>query len=759
MKLLFILSATWWVSALGLSAAAEPSAKDRAFFEAKVRPLLIKHCYECHSEAEDAQKGGLLLDRESGWLKGGDTAKAVVPGNLKASLLIKAVAYTDPDFEMPPKYQLEEREIAILKKWVRDGAAGLAKDLGETAFSQLGDQEVIFEKAKDHWSFQPVKKVDPPKAADPAWNENPIDRFVFAKLEEKGLSPSPAADSRTLLRRLNYRLTGLPPMDLAGADTDAVNYEERVDELLASPRFAEQFARHWLDVARYADTSSSGTKTPYYYPFAFTYRDYVIDSFHEDKPFDQFVREQLAADLMGLEVDDPTLAALGFIAVSPVFNQTGDFVDDAIDVTTRGLLGLTVSCARCHDHKFEPVPTADYYSLFGVFQSLERPLPWEFEALPEIGGYETDSKTLADYKEKRQRIDDRITKAGETKRGNRARALTIRQTDLAELLLFHDGAPARAMIAPERKKPVEPVVLIRGEPGSKGDQVPRRFLKILDPEQAPFSHENSGRLDLAQKIVDPENPLTARVYVNRIWSMLMGDPIVNTPSDFGIEGEAPSHPELLDYLAMRFIEDGWSTKKLVRLVVTSKSFQQSSLNREEAEAVDPENELLWRANRTRVRIEELRDSLLAVSGQLDLRMRGRPGEIWGENYTRRRSIYTYVNRFNLDPTLRNFDFPSPQQTQGSRTENIVSPQALFLMNSPFMIDQMNSLIEEMNFSESESREQRITRLYQRVLQRPPTPLQFERMERFINIEEGRGIDPWPLLAQSLCMSNEFLYID
>ncbi len=752
-----IISLAGGMLALTSLSAAEPTAKQTAFFEAKVRPLLIKHCYECHSEDEGAQKGGLLLDRESGWLEGGDTGKAVIPGNIKASLLIDAVAYTDPDFEMPPKYQLEDHEVNILKKWVRDGAVGTAEDMGETEFSQLGNQEIIFEKAKDHWSFQPVKKVVPPQVANDSWNENPVDQLLYATLEEKGLSPSPQADSRTLLRRLNYRLTGLPPVEVT--DGDAMDYNERVTELLASPRFAEHIARYWLDVARYADTSSSGTKTPYYYPYAFTYRDYVIESFHEDKPFDQFIREQLAADLMGLDEDDPTLAALGFIGVSAVFNKTGDFVDDAVDVTTRGLLGMTVSCARCHDHKFEPVPTADYYSLYGVFQSLQRPAPWEFDELPEITGYEADPATLADYEKKRQVIDAKITKAGDAKGGNRSKADTIRQTDLAELLLFHDGAPARAMAMPDGKRPVEPVIYIRGEASSKGERVPRRFLKILDPEQEPFSAENSGRLDLAEKIVDPGNPLTPRVYVNRIWAMLMGDPVVNTPSDFGIEGEAPSHPELLDYLATRFVEEGWSTKKLVQLIVTSKTFQQSSLHREEAAAVDPGNEFFWRSNRTRLRIEELRDSLLAVSGQLDLRMRGRPGEIWGVGYTKRRSIYTYVDRFNLDPTLRNFDYPSPQQTQGSRTENIVSPQALFLMNSPFIIEQMDALVAEMNFEESASREQRITRLYERTLQRPPTASELVKVERFIEIEEGRDVDPWPLLAQSLCMSNEFLYID
>ncbi|MDF1658391.1 MAG: PSD1 and planctomycete cytochrome C domain-containing protein [Verrucomicrobiales bacterium] len=751
------------VVSLPRSLEAQPDGEmsGTEFFERRVRPLLVKHCYECHSEAEGSQKGGLLLDRESGWLDGGDTGKAVVPGNLGDSLLITAVGYADPDFEMPPKYQLEAHEVKIFEKWVRDGAAGPAEDMGETEFSQLGDQEVIFGKAKDHWSFQPMKKVTPPKTADPAWDENPIDQFVFAKLKEKGMTPSPTADHRTLIRRLSYKLNGLPPTKEEIATKDLNAY---IDTLLESPRFGEHVGRYWLDVARYADTAityRADTKTPHYYPYAFTYRDYVIDAFNHDKPFDLFVKEQLAADLLGSKEGDPTLAALGFIAVSPYRNMSHDFVDDVIDVTTRGILGMTVSCSRCHDHKFEPIPTADYYSLYGVFNSVNRPEPWKLDEFPIIKGYGRSPEEVADYQKLKTEIDQKIKKAGDSvkKGNNRSIREEIEQTDLAELLLFHEGGPIRAMSVSEKAKPTEPAIFIRGEVSSKGDRVPRRFLKIIDPEQKPFNPKNSGRLDLAGKMVDPENPLTARVYVNRIWAMLMGDPIVDTPSDFGLQGEAPSHPELLDFLALKFIEDGWSTKKLVRFIVTSKTFQQAGLNREEMVAIDPENEFLWRANRTRLRIEEIRDSLLAVGGQLDTRMRGRPGQIWGEEYTKRRSVYGYVNRFNIDPTLRNFDFPSPVQTQGSRTENIVSPQALFLMNSPFMVEQAASLISAVSLGEIDDRGERIEIIFARALQRSPTPGEIEKVERFMEIEESRDVDPWPLLAQSLLMSNEFLYVD
>ncbi|MEC5126914.1 PSD1 and planctomycete cytochrome C domain-containing protein [Verrucomicrobiales bacterium BCK34] len=743
-------------------AHAQPKGKmsGTEYFEKHVRPILVKHCYECHSEAEEAQKGGLLLDRESAWLEGGDSGKAVVPGSLEASLLITAVVYEDPDFEMPPKYKLEDSEIELLKKWVGMGAPGPAEDMGDTEFSQLGNQEVIFEKAAGHWAFQPVDAPAPPEVENKAWNAHPVDRFIFAKLAENGLTPSPQADARTLTRRVSYALTGLPPRD---EDTFEKSPEALIDDLLASPQYGEHVGRVWLDVARYADTASTyrpDTKTPHYYPYAFTFRDYVIDAFNSDKRFDQFVKEQLAADLIVSENRAPELAALGFLGVSPHRNKSHDFVDDAIDATTRGFMGMTVSCSRCHDHKFEPIPTADYYSLYGVFNSVNRPEPWDINEFPVIDGYDPDEKLVADYKAQNQAIQKKIKDAGASKKGNnRSVAEAIKQTELAQLLVSHDGAPARAMSVSEREKPENAFIFVRGEPANRGDRVPRRFLKILDAAQPEFTRANSGRLELAEKIIDPENPLTARVYVNRIWGMLMGDYIVDTPSDFGLQGEAPSHPELLDYLAAEFVENGWSTKYLVKLIVTSKTFRQSSRTVEASVEVDPQNQLYWRANRKRLRIEELRDSLLALSGQLDPRMHGRSGQLWGDEYSKRRSIYGFVNRFNQDTTLRNFDFPSPMQTESKRTENIVAPQALFLMNSPFVIEQSEALVASLEFDEKLDGPSRISAIYEEVFHREPVANEVKQVERFVEIEEGRNVQPWSLVAQSLFMSNEFLYVD
>lgn len=754
------------MASLGSVVANPSAAVDDAgveFFERQVRPILVSQCYECHSESEDKQKGGLLLDRESGWLEGGDSGKAIVPGNVEASLLISAIRREDEDSAMPPKHPLGDEDLKLLEQWVQRGAPGPADDMGETDFSRLGDQEFIFGKAADHWAFKTVDAVEPPKVEINAWNQHAIDRFVFSRLQEEGIKPAPPASPRNLTRRLFYDLTGMPPQTSAEYDKAA---EELIEELLDSPRFGEHFARMWLDVARYADTADSyraDTKTPHYYPYAFTYRDYVIDAFNADKPFDQFIREQLAADLMGLADDAPELAALGFLGVAPQRRMGEDFVDDVIDATTRGFLGLTAACSRCHDHKFEPIPTADYYSLYGVFASLDRSEPWKLEKFPLIEGYEPTAEQVADFETQLAAIDKEIKAAGDKKKGgnNRSVADTIRQTKLAQLLLTHDGAPARAMSISDLKRPVEPVIFIRGEARQRGEAVPRRFLKILDPGQVSFNDKDSGRLELANKIADPENALTARVFVNRVWGALMGSYLVATPSDFGLQGEAPTHPELLDWLAADFVANGWSLKHLVRTIVSTRAYQQRSAVSEDKNLaeLDPENRLYHRGKLKRLEIEEIRDSVLAVSGELELRMRGRSGELWDTDYTRRRAVYGYINRFNVDPVLRAFDFPSPSRSQESRTESIVAPQALFTMNSPFVIDQSLALIERLDFQVGTTREQRIDAIFQAILNRPADEVEHERVNRFADIEKGRKVSPWPLVAQSLFMSNEFLYVD
>lgn len=763
-----------------VDARAADNDKGTVFFEKKIRPLLIKHCYECHSEEAEERQGGLLLDRRSGWIEGGDTNKAVIPGQPNASLLIRAVRYADENLQMPPDEKLKPEQIKLLEQWVRLGAPGPNNDRGETEFSRLGDQEYLFGLADDHWAFQPVNSTTPPEAANQRWNENAIDQFVFAKLAENELTPSAETDSRTLIRRLTYDLTGLPPtmsdveQFVEAADKDrAAAVDELVNQLIDRPAFGEHLGRMWLDVARYADTDSAyrpDTRTPHYFPFAFTYRDYVVDSFNKDNPFDDFVKEQFAADLIGFKPGDAEMAALGFLAGGPFANRDPlESLDDLIDVTTRGFLGVTAACARCHDHKYEPVPTKDYYSLRGVFASLVRVKPLDEKKQPLVPGYEPTEAEVADYEAKRAAIESKVTKAGKSKAKNNNRSISqkIRETELAELLLFNHGAPARAMRVMERPKPLEPVVFIRGDAGSPGEQVPRRFLKIVDADQTPFPDDSSGRLQLAERIVDPTNPLTARVFVNRVWGYLMGSHIVDTPSDFGLQGSAPTHPKLLDWLAADFVKNGWSIKHLVRTIVLTQTYQQKSDFRTDAARVDSQNRLLWRASRKHLSIEAIRDSLLSVSKQLDPTPRGRAGQLWSEGYTRRRAIYGYINRFNLDPTLRAFDFPTPVQSQPKRDESIVAPQTLFTMNAPFVIDQTVAITQTSEFRECTTDEERVGALFGLILQRMPAPLETERVLKFVELQ-GRFTTPndlkrraskWPLVAQSLMMSNEFQYID
>jgi hypothetical protein len=763
--------------ALTPARGADPVGGDE-FFERRVRPMLIEHCYECHSEEAQEQQGGLLLDRRSGWIAGGDMGKAVVPGEAESSLLIAAVRYDREDLQMPPDEKLSPQQIEWFENWVRGGASSPEDDMGETEFSRLGDQDFLFGEAEEHWAFRPVSMNRPPSSADPRWDHSPIDRFVFARLQGNAMTPSPRADSRTLLRRLHYDATGLPPrlddirrFEAAVASDRSAAIDNELERLLHAPAFGQHIGRMWLDVARYADTDSAyrpDTRTPHYFPFAFTFRDYVVDSFNADKPYDRFVSEQLAADLMGLGDSAPELAALGFLAVGPHANRAqAESLDDWIDLTTRGLLGMTAACARCHDHKFEPIPTADYYSLRGVFAALDRVGPLDEDRLPEVSNEQASAADVEDYLQRRAKIEAKLEAAAGKKAGNNNRSIAqkIRETELAELLLRHPGAPARAMIVSEKKRVPVTFIHIRGDASARGEEVPRRFLEILDPDQTPFSENGSGRLELAARITDASNPLTARVFVNRVWGHLVGTHLVATPSDFGLQGSPPTHPQLLDWLAADFVAHDWSVKHLVRTILSSETYQQSAGDRDAMSQIDPENRLLWRANRGRLSIESLRDSMLAVSGALDGQLRGRVGELWGKDYTRRRAIYGFVNRFNLDPTLRAFDFPAPMQTQPGRGESIIAPQALFTMNSPFVIDQASAIVQTPEFAACQNHKERIEHLFAAVLQRAPVEIEIVRIEKFIELKERfkpspRFIDSaWPLVAQSLLMSNEFQYVD
>ena len=725
-----------WVS-IHAAAAADLAPAQLQFFENRIRPVLADNCYKCHSAQAEKVKGGLLLDSRTGLLKGGDTGPAIVPGDPENSLLIKAVRYTDPDLQMPPKgNRLPESVVADLVAWIKMGAP----DPREASVAE----KAWADSSKNHWAWQRLTKPAVPSVKDSTWAKTPVDNFILAKLEEKDLKPNPAADKRTLIRRATFDLIGLPPTTeevnafLKDESPDA--FAKVVDRLLASPHYGERWGRHWLDVARYSDTKGQirRQREDANYPYAWTYRDYVIHSFNEDKPFNLFVIEQLAADKLPATIRNPTnLCALGFLTLGDRFMEMrNDIINDRVDVVTKGFLGLTVTCARCHDHKFDPIPTKDYYSLFGVFANCVEP---KFEP---VITKNLSSPEYADYYKQRMDLerekDELQAKFPELRRKQDRQGLRQLQRDLREneikianLEMTHPGAPPRAMVLQDIRRPHDWPVLIRGDAGSKGDEVPRHFLEVLSSSYRPAFTNGSGRLDLAWAIVSKQNPITPRVLVNRVWQHHFGEGFVSTPDDFGMRSEPPSHPQLLDYLASRFEEDGWSLKKLHRLIMLSSAYQESSANNPRFALVDPDNRLLWRSNIRRLEFEALRDSLLAIGGDLDMTMYGRPVDISKEPYSTRRTIYGLVDRGDLADVMVNFDFANPDLPSGRRHETTVPQQALFLMNSPLVIEQAKKLVALPEFLVCSDESAKIDFLYERIYQRPPRPEEVKLGQEFI----------------------------
>lgn len=751
------------------AAPAKISPADAAFFETKIRPVLIDNCYKCHSHDADRVKGAFLLDSAPALLMGGDTGPAIVPGNPKGSLLITAITYKDEDLQMPPKgKKLSDAQIADLTEWVRRGApypTPHASNLTpQTSAASVG-------VGKNHWAFQPVKKPAVPAPATPTdavWIKTPVDNFILAKLADHGLAPNPAADPRTLIRRVTFDLIGLPPTEteIAAFLADSIRNPQSafpavVDRLLASPAYGERWGRYWLDVARYSDTKGDAKgREDLRYPNAWTYRDYVIDALNRDKPYNQFIVEQLAADRLLAETykqskaknpaaevpqDQRSLAALGFLSLGNKFDgNPHDIVNDRIDVTSKAFLGLTVSCARCHDHKFDPIPTKDYYSLYGVFANVTEPKfardqPTLFAKIPktpDLVDYLAKSDELkkqadaveADYKEfRKSRTKDA------DKRRELVRAETKVQREIGDLDSSHPGSPARANVVVDVPRSRDYPVLRRGEAQNKGDVVPRRFLEILspDPKKRPEWHEGSGRLQLALAIADPKNPMTARVMVNRVWQQHFGAGFVATPDDLGNMSSPPTHPELLDYLASRFVEGGWSVKNLHRLIVLSAAYRQSSANNPKYAEQDPHNQYLWRANLRRLDFEQLHDSLLAIAGTLEPKLGGRSIPMGTEEFATRRAVYTYIDRRNPPELLTQFDFPNPDVPSGRRYETIVPAQALFLMNSPLVVETARKLTRRPEFADLKSDQERVTSLYLAIYQRPPTEQEVSLGVRYV----------------------------
>ena len=905
------------------AASTKPTASPEqiAEFETHVRPLLVEHCQSCHNA--DDQQGGIRLDGRSHLLSDANGYAAVVPHDLASSRLVDVIAYSDDDIQMPPDGKLPDEAIATLRQWIEAGAyypddadaaetdsAWPLKEDGSIDFAAVGER---------HWAYHPVGDPQPPLAelsdAGAAAVRTPIDAFVVRRLEAEGLTLSEEAEPRTLLRRLASDTTGLPPTyeqstaygQQVAAGTDA--YEQAVDRYLADPHFGERWGRHWLDVARYADTKGyvAGERS-IEYPYAYSYRDWVVGAINDDLPYDRFVTHQLAADLVA--PDDPQAqAALGLLNVGPkfVFNIV-EINNDRIDVITSGFLATTVACARCHDHKFDPVPQADYWSMYAMLKSTDEPkeLPlivpeteqpqtdserdfrtrkaaltreadavhdrhhrelmtdttarmeqylaaaagdagwmprpepldpplarrpvrlWQrwmeqahhspvataiFEAAsireeadyptrllghlrqkaaegeaatPKrlIDGYVLDrltAESVPDFETLVRRIGQWYTQLHAKRAADAAslspgevaflntfligrtpltmergayfeyftqagrREVAAAEGKVAELVATHPAAPARAMVVRE-DKPVYSPVYIRGDVNRPGPFTPRRSPQLIDPSGAKYDETRSGRDELAADIVDPNNPLTARVAVNRIWQHYFGTGLVATASDFGSRSEPPSHPELLDYLARRLIDSGWSTKAIHREILLSAVYRQSSATTPDAAQRDPINRLLSHQTRRRLDFEPMRDAILQAGGLLDEAIGGRAFiEGQPDDGPPRRTLYAKVNRNDLDDSWLAFDFPSPDQTTGGRTSTTVPQQALFHLNAPLTLRAAEAVATQT----SDLRD-----LFRQVLGRDPTPREHDQCRAFFEAGGNRR-----QLAQALMLSNEFHYID
>jgi hypothetical protein len=856
--------------AAGLILCSTLAAQDAGTqFEMQVRPVLAKNCWGCHRQTA---LGGLRLDSREAIVKGGKSGPAIVPKDAADSLLMQAVTHEHERLKMPPSGKLSDPDIAVLKSWIDAGA--FWPEETKTASSKPPSREyVITPEQRAYWAFQPVNA--------PADSKASIDSFILSALNAKGLKPSPPADKRTLIRRASFDLIGLPPtpeqVQAFVKDSSPDAFAKVVDRLLASPQYGERWGRHWLDVARYSDDSLSPTASTANYPNAHRYRNWVIQAFNKDMPYDLFVKAQIAGDFM--PSDDPTQYApgLGFYALSP------EMQDDRVDVTTRGFLGFTVACAQCHDHKFDPIPTKDFYSLQGVFASTqEHELPlaskdvvaaWEAqdkkiknqqkvidtffttqrEQLSRImasrtaryllaaadvdknAGLDADTlerwrKYLSDPKKDHPFLakwfqlvatkappSDLRTAANEfqqtvvrvldgyeeveeknkitlAQNGNRAATTAMASLPRDEFMLWRSlfgkaatdaGAyfrtpegvlyfsnekvsrflqgswkeyideqkqqltalkselpPKYPFLQTIRDKdaPADIRIQIRGDRNNLGDVAPRRFLAILSPEdRKPFT-KGSGRLELAEAIVDPKNPLTPRVMVNRIWQHHFGRGLVGTPSNFGLNGERPSHPELLDYLAYQFVRNGWSMKKLHREIMLSETYRRSATPTEEATAKDPQNIYLSHANRLRLDVEALRDSVLFVSGLLD----PSPGEKAQrlDEKNRKRTVYGFVSRRRVDGLLSLFDFPNPNSTSEGRLTTNVPLQRLFFMNSPFIEEAAKALADS-----------DVRTIYRTLFDREPDAEEMRLATEYI------GKDGAVSYARVLLSSNEFNYVD
>jgi hypothetical protein len=753
-------------------------------FESKVRPILVGRCYACHSAATKPA-GFLRVDDRTGFFRGGDSGPAVVPGKPEASLLLQRIEHADPRRRMPRESPaLNAEEIATLKTWIAEGALWPVETLTVTPAKNTAGYPQL--RAK-HWAFQPIQSPAPPAVANRAWPTTAVDQFLLAKLEQRQVKPVGDADRLTLARRLTYDLTGLPStpaeVDAFLADKSPQAYAKLVDRLLASPRFGERWGRHWLDVARYGESSGPSRNIPY--PHAWRYRDYVLDAVNRDVPYNQFLREQIAGDLLAAATTaerDRLLIATGFLALGPKdVNQRFkerfqmDNVAEQIDMVTRSTIALTVSCARCHDHKFDPIPTADYYALAGIFTSTDDAAGvrnkmggagldyYDPAMLLRHSAYQpkADPATLSRLEADLARAKAEWEAIRGTPEGLKIAAngrptqqpfrLKYEKLQKEWLSLTDHGTLGFAIHGVRDARQIADTnIRVRGEAELLGPVVPRGFLTAFAvPDAPPLNRAQSGRLELAQWLTSDRNPLTPRVVVNRIWQHLYGEGLVKTVDNFGLTGDRPSHPELLDYLASQFVTDGWSVKKTVRRLVLSRSYRLASTKVLANVEVDPANRLVWRHAPRRLDAEEVRDSILLSSGRLQLNrppaspaqalsmieMRDNGPEsraiIEQADGSLARSVYLPLLRGVTPRALEAFDPVTQTLVTGQRDATTVPTQALFLMNSTFVRQQSLALASEL-LAQGGSEAERIRQAYRRILNRLPTPLELDRATSFVH---------------------------
>ena len=821
---------------------------DDLFFESKVRPVLIKRCYDCHS-TEKKTKGGLALDTRAGWQHGGDNGPAIVPGDLTKSLVIKAVRYLDKDFAMPPKSRLPADEVAILEEWVKRGAPDPRTD--DAAKAAKPKRSIDLEAGRKFWAFQPVANPTAPAVKDSVWPKDTVDRFLLAKIEAKGLKPAGDADRHTWIRRVSLDLTGLPAtaeevIAFANDNSDAA-YAKVVDRLLASPAYGERWARHWLDLTGYADMI--GTSNEVFAEHAWRYRDYLIQAFNQDKPFDLFIKEQLAGDLMPASSPEQRasqLVATGFLMVGDLeivnpdkAKMETDHIDTQLIKIGGAFLGMTMGCARCHDHKFDPVGLEDYYGMagmlrsspssgkmvgFGVWSTIRSvPLPESPAQLVERQKAEAEhAAKLTAHKAEQARLTEEnnavvaklaalektakatpVAAAPTPKPSPEQDALTKRRDEIAALLktkaseiqhaeFFKSKAP-KAFAMQDDAKPADMPIYVRGNPYAPAAVVPRGALRVASWDKFPaIPAGQSGRLQLAEWITDRRNPLTARVTVNRLWQKLFGEGLVRSVDYFGERGERPSHPELLDHLATRFMADGWSQKGFLRRLVLSHAYRLSSANHAEGLSLDPENRLFWRMNRQRLEAEAIRDSLLRVSGELATKSGGpslaleiientgalAAAGINPPSYHHRRSrpsqefertVYLPVMRngpSSADKIRSFFDFVDPASITGQRNQTVMPTQSLFLLNNDLVRKRAGSLAKQLIAAHA-NEDARLESLWLRAWNRPITAEERTNARKFLQeitplLQTPRAPDAletarWQELCHSLLASNAFIY--